>query len=147
MKSSARKQTTKLVLGSMMALMVSGWTSLQTVFALGAYMFGGPDAFPFKLSKSIEGTVYLTIAFWDMVYLAVLISIRRFCRHCDHTIAPLVMAVFPAVLVYLSGIFWEGWQQPASFWSITFVVQLLISGATLGRGFFIHGQRSMRSGA
>ncbi len=49
--------------------MVSGWTSLQTVFALGAYMFGGPDAFPFKLSKSIEGTVYLTIAFWDMVYL------------------------------------------------------------------------------
>jgi hypothetical protein len=146
MNQAAAMQTLRLVLCSTLVLIMSAWTSGQQIFlALGGYMFAGPEAFPFKLFSSIAGTVYVAIGFWDFLYLVALLAMRRWFCSLDNRTSPLVAAVVPAVLVYLSGILLESWQQPAWFWVTAFIVHLLISFLTLGKGLVYGGQYKCRS--
>lgn len=140
MNKAAAIQKLRFVLCTTLVFILSSWTSAQQILALGGYMFGGPKAFPFKLSNSIAGTVYLAIGFWDVLYLAALLVMRRWCRCLDNRISPLAVAVVPAALVYLSGILLESWQQPALFWVTAFIVHLMISILTLGKGLVYGGQ-------
>lgn len=140
MNKAAVIRKLRIVLCTMLVFIISIWTAGQQIFALGAYMFGGPKAFPFMLSNSIAGTVYVAIGFWDLLYLAALLAIRRWCRCIDNRISPLFAAVVPAALVYLSGILLESWQQPALFWVTSFIAHLLISVLTLGKGLVYGGQ-------
>ncbi len=141
MNKAAAIQKLRLVLCTMLVFIMSAWASGQQILALGGFMFGGPTAFPFKLSNSVAGTVYVAIGFWQFLYLAALLAMRRWCRCLDNRASPLVVAVVPAALVYLSGILLESWQQPALFWITAFIVHLLISVLTLGKGIVYGGQR------